>query len=125
MRSAFTNQSGRGFATPLRLAALTLVVSLALMAHGDEEHIMGTVKLIKPGSITVTTTQGKTVEVLLDSHTTFTKADQPAALGDLKPGDRVVIHAKKSEGRLTASSVKFGAAKSAPQGAGHSDHGKP
>lgn len=84
-----------------------LIVPLAL-AHGNEEHVMGTVTKVTPSSITVETTAKKTVEVVLTDKTQFEKSGQPATFRDLSVGDRVVIHAAKSKDRLTAHTVKFG-----------------
>jgi hypothetical protein len=88
-----------------------LLVSLAF-AHGGEEHVLGTVRNISDFSITVETAAKKTVEVAVTDKTTFEKSGQPSTLHDLKIGDRVVIHAGKSENKLTAHTVKFGSATS-------------
>lgn len=93
-----------------------LLVSLAF-AHGGEEHVMGTVTKVSDSSITVETTEKKAVVVAVTDRTKFEKSGQPAALRDLNVGDRVVIHARKSENKLTAHTVKFGSATSTP---GHS-----
>lgn len=87
------------------LACLWLV-PLAL-AHGNEEHVMGTVTKITASTITVETTAKKTVEIDVTDKTQFEKSGQPATLQDLKVGDRVVIHADKSQNKLTAHTVKF------------------
>ena len=88
-----------------------LIVPLAL-AHGNEEHVMGTVTKITATSIIVQTTANKTVEVAVTDGTKFEKSGQPAVLHDLTVGDRVVIHAAKSKDKLTAHTVKFGPARS-------------
>lgn len=88
-----------------------LFVTLAV-AHGNEEHVMGTVTKITATSITVETTAKKTVEVAVTDKTQFGKSGQPATLHDLTVGDRVVIHAAKSKGKLTAHTVKFGSTRS-------------
>ena len=94
----------------IALAGL-LLVPLAL-AHGNEEHVMGTVTKISASSITVQTTAKQTVEVAVNEKTKFEKSGQPATLHDLTVGDRVVIHAGKSGNKLTAHTVKFGPAQS-------------
>jgi hypothetical protein len=47
-------------------ATLILILSTIVLAHGDQQHVMGTVTKIDSGSITVKTTTGevKTVMVL-------------------------------------------------------------
>ena len=89
------------------LLALALTPAIAF-AHGGLEHVRGTVAKISDQSITVTTTAGKTVEVLLDDKTTFAKADKPIQKSDLQVGDRVVIHAAESGTTLTAHTVEVG-----------------
>jgi hypothetical protein len=44
----------------------------------------------------------------LSAATKFQKSGSPAALKDLKVGDKVVIHATGSEDKLVASEVRFG-----------------
>jgi len=104
-----------------RRAALAAALGLATLiplafAHGGLEHVVGVVASVSPVSITVKTTAGKTVEVLLDAKTTFSKAAKPIAKETIQPGDRVVIHAAASGGKLTAHTVEVGVAvpKSAP-----------
>jgi len=89
------------------LLALALTPAIAF-AHGGLEHVRGTVAKISDQSITVTTTAGKTVEVLLDAKTTYAKADKPIQKSDLQVGDRVVIHAAESGTTLTAHTVEVG-----------------
>jgi preprotein translocase subunit YajC len=69
---------------------------------------MGTVTSVSDNSITVETTSKKTVMVTLSTATKFQKSGSPAALKDLKVGDKVVIHATGPEEKLVATDVKFG-----------------
>ncbi len=87
--------------------ALALTPAIAL-AHGGLEHVRGTVSKISDQSMTVTTTAGKSVEILLDSTTTYARADKPIQKSDLKVGDRVVIHAAEKGTTLTAHTVEVG-----------------
>ncbi|MGD0133329.1 MAG: DUF5666 domain-containing protein [Bryobacteraceae bacterium] len=92
-----------------RLLLLALAITPAIaFAHGGLEHVRGTVAKISDQSVTVTTTAGKTVEVLLDAKTTYAKADKPIQKSDLQVGDRVVIHAAESGTTLTAHTVEVG-----------------
>src|SRR3984885_14438516 len=86
---------------------LLLALAIAL-AHGGLEHVRGPVAKISDQSVTVTTTAGKTVEVLLDAQTTYARADKPIQKSDLKVGDRVVIHAAEKGTTLTAHTVEVG-----------------
>src|ERR1700678_2274858 len=89
------------------LLALTLA-PMIVFAHGGLEHVRGTVAKVSDQSVTVTTTAGKTVEVLLDAQTTYARAEKPIQKGDLKVGDRVVIHAAEKGTTLTAHTVEVG-----------------
>jgi hypothetical protein len=100
----------------LNIDAITrraLLITLAgtpmiALSHGGLEHVRGTVAKISEGSVTVATTAGKTVEVLLDAGTTYARAGQPIRKSDLKVGDRVVIHAAEKGATLTAHTVEVG-----------------
>ena len=94
------------------IASVLLLASLAL-AHGDEQHIMGTISNVTDSTVTVTTTKGKSVVVALTSQTTFSKEGSKITVKEIKQGDRVVIHAKKNGDKLEAASVQIGSAKSA------------
>src|ERR1700683_2934424 len=89
------------------LIALAIAPIIAL-AHGGLEKVRGTVGKVSGQSVTVSTTAGKTVEVLLDAQTTYARADKPIQKSDLKVGDRVVIHAAEKGEILTAHTVEVG-----------------
>jgi hypothetical protein len=96
------------------IASILLVASLAF-AHGNEHHVMGTVSNVTDSTITVTTSDGKSVDIALTPQTTFTKNDKTITAKEIKEGDRVVIHAKKNGSKLEATSVRIGGAKSMDQ----------
>jgi hypothetical protein len=92
---------------------ITLCISLVLFAavafaHGDEQHLMGTVTKITDKSITIEMKDKKTTEVALTPETKCMKGDATAALKDVKVGDRVVVNAKKDGDKLVATMVKMG-----------------
>jgi ribosomal protein S1 len=101
------------------IAALIMLFSAIVFAHGNEQHVMGTVTAIDNGSITVRTTAGSSVTIQLDPKTRFTKGGSAAAIAELKVGDRVVIHAMKDHDKLIARTVKFGSTSTVPKGAHH------
>jgi hypothetical protein len=92
----------------LTLAIAPVLLAPMALAHGGLEHVRGTVAKVSDQSVTVTTTAGKTVEVLLDAGTTYSRADKPIQKSDLKVGDRVVIHAAEKGTTLTAHTVEVG-----------------
>ena len=96
------------------IAGLLLIcTSVLLHAHGGMIHVMGTVTGVTDKSVTVETTDNKTVEVQLTDTTTFLNGAKPGNRKELKVGDRVVIHAVKVNESLQAHEVRFGPAASA------------
>src|SRR5713226_854555 len=90
----------RSVAVVTRFFALSILV----LAHGNEKHVMGKVTSISDKSITVETTTKQSVTVELAEQTKFEKSGSPASLKDLKVGDRVVIHAScRQAGRKRGS----------------------
>jgi hypothetical protein len=90
------------------IAGLLLAcTSVLLHAHGGMIHVMGTVTGITDTSVTVETTDKKTVEVQFVDTTTFLNGSKPANRKDVKVGDRVVIHAVKVKDSLQAHEVRF------------------
>lgn len=74
---------------------------------------MGTVKVMSKDSVTVAMTDRQTQTIAITAQTKFTRSGQVAKASDLKAGDRVVVEAQESNGKLTADSVRFG--KAGPQ----------
>lgn len=106
------------------LVGRSLAIGLALwtsasMAHGKEQHLLGTVRQVGTGSITVETTQKKQLEVQIDDRTRFEKNGAKITANDVKAGERVAIHALPKDGKLTATTVKIGAAGSQKPGPAH------
>lgn len=85
-----------------------LILATMVWAHGDQQHVMGTVTKVDALSISVKTTDGAVKTVMVTAETKFVKNGSTAKLGDLKIGDRVVIHAKTIEDMLHATEVKIG-----------------
>ena len=96
-----------------------LVLGVVAYAHGDKEHIQGTVTQISAKAITVQLANKTTKILTVQSDTAFKMSGKRATLQDLKVGDRVVIDVDK--GKLEAEEVQFGppAAKKAPAPAEH------
>jgi len=86
------------------VAVVTLLFALSLiaLAHGKKRHVMGKVTSISDTSITVRTTDKKSVTVEVTDKTKFEKSGALATLKDLKVGDKVVVHADVSGDKLVA-----------------------
>lgn len=96
----------------LMTGLLVLASTGALWAHGGAEHVIGYARTVTPDSVTVETTKHEMVTVLMRPTTEVKKSNLKAHIQDLKPGDRVVIHAEKNkDGKLEAEEVEFGGAK--------------
>jgi len=95
----------------IAVVVLLLTLSLMALAHGNEKHVMGTVTHISDNSFTVETTAKKSVTADVSDTTKFEKSGAVATLKDLKVGDKVVIHADGSSGKLVAHEVRFGTMK--------------
>jgi len=94
----------------LILIACVSLVATAVLGHGGEVHVIGTVAKIAQEWIMVRTTENKLITVALAPETKFIKAKQDARIADLHVGDLVVIHAKQvSESNLVADTVEIAA----------------
>ncbi len=104
----------------ISISLLCLVATFAF-AHGNEQHVMGTVTEVTDSSITVETKDHQKVTVSVVAETKFARGPSEASLKDVKVGDRVVIHAVKQGEQLQAHTVRIGvAAATAEQH--HKDH---
>ena len=86
----------------------TLLLSSLVVAHGNLEHVMGTVVEITDHSISVKTADGSVKIVAFDADTHFLKGGSPATVKDIQIGSRVVIHAHKNGDKLHAAEIKIG-----------------
>ena len=94
-----------------------VLIAAAAFAHGDMQHIMGTVTQVSADSITVKTTKGDVLTIGVAANTQFMRGKVAAKISDLKAGDKVVIHAKKDEKdatKLVAHMVMIGKMDSKP-----------
>ena len=93
----------------LLIGCMALLAS-AVFAHGNEQHVIGTVTKVSQDSVTVQTVDKTLIEVKIISDTKITKNNTPVELKDLHLGVRVVIHAKKVGDQLQAHTVQIGTA---------------
>ena len=95
----------------LAVSITILMASFVLLAHGDAEHVMGTVSAIDGDHVTVKLQDGKTTKmVMVDKSTKYFNGEKKAKKEDLKVGTRVFIDAKMDTKMkmLVASEVKLG-----------------
>jgi hypothetical protein len=93
----------RLFAFVLALVATATIA----FAHGNNDHVRGTVTEISATSMTVQVSPQVVKTLALNDKTTFDMGGKTAHLADLKIGDRVVVDVPK--GKNEALSVRFGA----------------
>jgi Cu/Ag efflux protein CusF len=86
-----------------------LLLSATANAHGDEIHVIGVVSRISATGVSVTTKDGKIVDVSFGDKTSYLRLKQPIGKDTIKVGDRVVIHAIKVKESLVAHTVEIGA----------------
>src|SRR3954467_10087862 len=87
---------------------LRLGVFLPPLAHGPNAHLPGVVTQVTAKSVTVQMADNTTKTLTLNAKTTFERAGKPAAMTDLKVGDRVVIDVPKNSSE--ALEVQIGTA---------------
>lgn len=81
--------------------------SLAL-AHGSQQHVMGTLEAVDDDRLVVETKDGKSVSIAITGKTRFTDKDgAPAERSDLRAGDRVVVDVVLIGGSHVADAVRF------------------
>ena len=93
----------------LMMLALALAVPGVARAHTGHAHkVMGTVSSVDGKSLMVTTTDGKTVMVMLDAKTKITQGKNKVEASSLKVGDRVVAEGPEEKKMIMATTVKVG-----------------
>jgi hypothetical protein len=77
------------------IGALAALMPLVALAHGGHKHVQGTIASVTANAIDVKGSDGHDTSVALTPATKFfhgADTTHPAALADLKPGERVVVH---------------------------------
>lgn len=91
--------------------AAALVLPTLARAHGAHVHkVVGTVSAVEGNQVTVKTTDGKTVTVLLNAKTKVTQGKLKAGADALKAGTRLVAEGTEAKGIVTATLVQVGTA---------------
>jgi len=106
-------RSGEMKRTVLALAVALLMTSAFALAHGDNEHVRGTVTSITDTAITVETTAKQTRTIPITAKTMIMRGYAHLTVKDVKAGDRVVIDVDKKS--KMAVEVKVGVADAAPK----------
>jgi acetolactate synthase small subunit len=99
----------------IAIASISFLLVTLASAHGNLQHVIGTISAINGDSITVETIDHQSKVVYVTDKTTFTKSGAAATRDALKVGDRVVIHAQKEGDKLMAHTVALGVASAIAQ----------
>lgn len=92
----------------LAALVLSLVLPAAARAHEGHTHkILGTVSKIDGQHVTVKTTAGKEVVVMLDSKTTVTRGTEKLDASAIKVGQRISVDAMEEKAMMMAHAVKL------------------
>jgi Cu/Ag efflux protein CusF len=116
MKQRSINGVDRRLATLILLVANLLLASVVAMAHGDLVHVIGTVAKVSNTTVSVKTSDGKTVDVQFGEKTTYLRMKTAIDKGGIKVGDRIVIHAAKVNEKLVAHTVEIGIVAPAQKG---------
>ena len=86
-----------------------LVLPVVARAHEGHAHkVMGTVASVDGTHVMVTTTDGKSVMVMLDKKTTVTRGKAKLDAAAVKVGERVVVEGTKQKNMVTAKTIELG-----------------
>ena len=90
---------------------ISLVSALAMpaIAHEGGHDVRGVVTSVSAQGLTVKTKKGSE-HFVVTPQTEFVKDGSPSSARDLHESARVVVHAKKMDGRMEAIKVQFASA---------------
>ena len=98
--------------TVLAVLAAFLMTAAVAFAHGDAEHVRGTVTSITDTAITIQTTTKQERTIPITAKTMVMRGEAHLSIKDVKVGDRVVIDVDKKS--KIATEVKLGAPAAKP-----------
>ena len=86
-----------------------LVIPALARAHDGHAHkVMGTVSKVDGRQVTVKTTDGKTVMVMVDAETAVTRGKTKLDAAAVRVGERVVAEGVEEKNMIMAKTVKLG-----------------
>lgn len=94
-----------------RVGILVLLMTATLpgiaAAHGEGQHVFGTITVLDRAEIHVLTAEGKTVSIHTVAETKYRNKGRKGG-GDIpKVGDRVAVDFREKDGKLMATEVQF------------------
>ena len=92
------------------IAGALLVPTVASAHEGHAHKVMGTVSSVEGNHVTVKTTDGKTVMVMLDAKTAITRGKTKLDAAAVTVGQRVVAEGIEQKKMIVAKTVRLGEA---------------
>jgi len=96
-------------------AIIFAVTATLAFAHGEGQHVLGTVTTIDQTRLEIKTQKGAIVEVQLNKQTRFKEKGNPKGTNHPAVGDRVVVETVEDNNVLTATEVHFSTTKKVMQ----------
>jgi hypothetical protein len=94
-----------------RVVILVLLMTATLpgiaAAHGEGQHVFGTITAIDTAEIQVLTIKGKTVSIHTVAETKYRNKGRRGGGNVPKVGDRVAVDVTEKNGKLMATEVQF------------------
>ena len=92
------------------IVCLSMLAPAVARAHEGHMHkAMGTVSAVEGQHVTVKTTDGKTVMVMLDKETAVTRGKEKLTADAIKVGERVSVDYMEEKKMMMAHAVKLAA----------------
>jgi hypothetical protein len=100
------------------IGAIVVMAALAIpassLAHEGHTHkALGTIASVQGDKVEITTTDDKTVTLVLDKKTTVTRGKDKLDVTALKAGERVSVEWTETKKVLRAQSIKLGTTQTA------------
>ena len=93
--------------TMVMFCAALLVPSVARAHEGHLHKALGTVSTVDGQHVTMKTTDGKSLMVMLDKDTTITRGKQKLDASAVKVGERVSVDYMEEKGMMMAHAIKL------------------
>ena len=97
--------------TVLLVCVALLAPAMAWAHEGHMHNALGTVSSIDLPHVNIKTTAGKTLMIMLDKDTTFTRGKEKLDASALKVGERISVDYMEDKGMNMAHAVKLAAKK--------------
>jgi hypothetical protein len=92
------------------LAMVAALAAAPALAHEHADRALGTVERVSGEEIVLKGRDGHPVTFAVTPDTRFLRGGKAAKPGDVKVGERAVVHGKKAGDRVEAVEVKLGGA---------------